>query len=438
MELIKLKSFIDSKDMIKYFESDEVVMIPKKYAPKQTELRAVWVATVSNINFSRFTGVESFKKEFMAVLAKMEEFNLNCLFFQIRPMNDAFYRSELNPYSRFLIGGEEAFQEGKKPPLDCLDFMIKECHLRNIQFHGWLNPYRASSALNRTASRLHKKQIDELKFQEIEKMHPLNYVKKNPDNVVVSNNGMLILNPAKKAVQEFIVDTIMEICENYPQIDGIHFDDYFYPSEGLHPEADDTLEYQNSTVKQSLADFRRDNVTVLIKSISERITAFNYKNKTKIAFGISPFGIYKNGKVNGGSATLGSEAYVTWYADLKKWIDNNYLDYIMPQLYWEFEHAVARYADLVDWWSEACKGTKVKLFIGISIGRYGATPGYSSKDVFPDMIKYLNKFSNIDGVCLWSFSNLFPENDFAREGLEIIKKMWSKKALMPKFKELEE
>lgn len=419
MKLTKLKSFINEGENIKYFQSEEEILTPEIYLEKDSEMRGVWCATVYNINFPKYFDFESYKNEYYKLLDRMEEFHLNNLFFQIRPMNDAFYDSELNSYSKFFK------DKDVNPEKDMLKFMIDEAHKRDIKFHAWLNPYRASTTLYKEAFRLSKDELQKIVDKEIENMEDKNFIKKTGD-YVVSNDGMILLNPCSDQTINFLVETIKEIIEKY-NVDGIHFDDYFFPESGLHQDFDDSLTYKNSNTNLNICDFRRYKITQLIKNLKEMISQKEKELNRKVSFGVSPFGIYKNRVEQGGSNTLGSELYRRWFADVKLWIEEDLLDYVLPQLYWEFEHSVARYADLVDWWSNVCFGKRCKLFIGLSLGRSGATPGYNHPDCFPEMIKYTQKYKNIEGICFWSSNNLWSHNETSEKGLKTIKKMFSKK-----------
>src|SRR5690606_29533541 len=206
------------------------------------------------------------------MLDTAKAYHMTAIFFQVRTTNDAFYKSKFNPYSKYLTG-----KEGVAPKFDVLDFVIKEAKKRNIEVHAWCNPYRVSM------------KIDMSKMEYLETLDDLNFAKKYPDLVVTDKNGQLILNPAKKQVQDFIIESMLEIADNY-DVDGIHFDDYFYPYAGLSDDDNDLEDFERRENKsQTLGDFRRSQITNVIKNLNEALK----EKYPKLRFGVSPFGIWK-------------------------------------------------------------------------------------------------------------------------------------------------
>ncbi|MCK9166880.1 MAG: family 10 glycosylhydrolase, partial [Acholeplasmataceae bacterium] len=305
------------------------VQIPT-YKRQSEEIRGVWVSTVSNIDLPKMQGnnIDAYKDTIRVMFDNIKAANLNAIFFQIRPMNDAFYPSELAPWSRYITGSE-----GKDPGFDLLEFIIEEAHSRGLELHGWLNPYRVATNQGMLSG-----------------MADNNFAKMHPELTLKDSNGAVILDPGKVEVQKYIRDVITEIITNYPTINGIHFDDYFYLSTfGENTNSPDYQTYLNNRLdsKQSIADFRRMSVTNMVEGIYNDVMEFNEENQTYIKFGISPSGVWANkGTHPAGSSTTGYQHYSQLYADTRLWIEKGIIHYIIPQIYWDFTLAAAPYGHL--------------------------------------------------------------------------------------------
>ncbi len=396
------------------------VLIPTQYHPKTTEARGAWVATVQNIDFGKHRTAASFKKQFTQILDDLKSKNFNFIVFQVRPTNDAFYRSGLNPWSRFLTGEEGVEIKGFDP----LAFMIEETHKRGMQFHAWLNPYRVVGS------------TDQSKSAYLNSLSDKNFARQNPHLVLdVPKNGQrtLILNPGEPEVIKFVVDTVRELASNY-DVDAIHFDDYFYPYGGVGNVDKDTYQRQNKR-QQSIEDWRRENVNTLIQSVSRAIAANNRINNKQVQFGISPFGIWANysPEQKFGSLTRGSEALNSQYADTRRWVKEGWIDYIAPQLYWPFAHKVAAYAALADWWAYTVRGTNVNLYIGMAPYRLGEESIWQNPMEIVDQLRYNGKYPEIKGEIFFSYRNIAnPGNAVMKKGLEQVwKNCWNKPAALP-------
>ena len=261
------------------------------------ELRGVWVSTVSNIDISRQNGtsekaINDYKEQLLSILSKAENYGLNAIFFQVRPSNDALYESEYNPWSQFF------YQHGVNPGWDMLSWFDDECHARGIELHAWLNPYRVTASRVASFSDGEAK-INEIKFNLRKQAQSLYPEINNPLNiqddeeflstVVLGAEGQMVLNPAKQTTIDHVTNTIVELIENY-DIDGVHFDDYFYPSGGIESKYDseDYAAYKQNGGTLAVADWRRDNVDRMVKSVSDAVAAYNAKNPDQYtAFGIS-------------------------------------------------------------------------------------------------------------------------------------------------------
>lgn len=335
------------------------------YAADATDMRAVWISTVYSADYPSVTNnADAQKNEFIQKLEKAQALGLNTVVVQVRPKGDAFYESELNSWSAVLTG-----VQGMDPGYDPMAFMIEETHKRGMEFHAWMNPYRITTS-----------------GTDLTALSADHMARQNPDWILSYNNA-LYYNPAKDEVKEYICDTVAEIVENY-DVDAIHFDDYFYPSNYPLPEGEDR--------EGATADERREHVNDLIKAVYKTIKKIN----PVVEFGISPMGIWKNSTSDAeGSATKGAEGYYSVFGDAKKWVEKGWVDYIVPQIYWEQGNTAADYETLVKWWSDVVEGTDVKLYIGQGI----------YKDVVAAEIAEqmeVNENYNVDGSFFFSLRDL--------------------------------
>lgn len=339
------------------------------------DVQAVWMATVYNIDYpSTKNNITAQKDEYIQKIDKLKEIGINTIVVQVRPKADALYRSNINPWSDVLTG-----TQGKNPGYDPMAFMIEEAHKRGMDFHAWLNPYRVTTS-GTDVSILHEK-------------HP---ARLNPD-WLISHNNALYYNPKLEAVRQHIVDTVEEIIKKY-NVDAIHFDDYFYPSKYPLPEG----EGKDGVVANS----RRQDVNNMIKNVGQAIK----KTKPNVLFGVSPIGIWKNKKNDlSGSSTTGNESYYAVYGDTRTWIKNEWIDYVVPQIYWETGHKAADYETLVKWWENEVKGTKVKLYIGQGIYREAVA---SQIDIQLNINK---KYSKVEGSFYYSLRSLLADISGSKE-----------------------
>lgn len=337
----KVNRPIPAKAPVKTVPTTPTTTAPKKNEPTKSkddnltvvlpevnrEFRAAWVATVANINWpsKRNLTTAQQKEEAIKLLDLLEQNNFNAVIFQARPSGDAMYKSNFEPWSYFLNG-----ETGKAPSpyYDPLEFWVEEAHKRGIELHVWLNPYRAhhSSGGSVTSESM---------------------VKKSPDNIVKLKNGMYWFDPADKRTQNHVSNVVKDLVVRY-NIDGIHFDDYFYPYASYNGGADfpDNTTwntYVKTGGKLSRADWRRSNVNTIIERVYKEIKA----EKPYVKFGISPFGIWKPGFPSG---ITGSSQYDELYADAKLWLNKGWVDYFSPQLYWPIESKGQSFPKLLEWW----------------------------------------------------------------------------------------
>ncbi len=291
----------------------------------QREFRGVWVASVWNSDFPSTTGLTTAQQqaELIAILDRLRSLNLNTLILQVRPEGDALYASQLEPWSNWLTG-----TQGKAPEpfYDPLEFAIAQCHQRNIELHAWFNPYRARTSRQTVNVRPH-------------------LAVTNPD-VVYQWGNQLWMDPGARVVQDRAYSVIMDVLSRY-DVDGIHLDDYFYPypiAGQTFPDDKTYQAYRTAGGTLSLSDWRRDNVNQLIQRLATGIRAA----KPHVKFGISPFGIYRPGQPE---QIRGLDAYDQLYADALKWLEQGWIDYLSPQLYWRIDPPAQSYPVLLNWWA---------------------------------------------------------------------------------------
>ena len=307
------------------------------------EFRAAWIATVANINWPSKSGLSTGEqqREAIVLLDFLKKHNYNAVIFQARPQADALYASSLESWSFFLTG-----VQGKAPEpfYDPLQFWIEAAHDRGMELHVWLNPYRAHHSTGG-------------------KITDASIVKTHSELVVGLKNGMYWMDPSKKVTQDHTAAVVMDIVKRY-DIDGIHFDDYFYPYASYNKGADFPDEasyaaYQKTGGKLSKPDWRRESVNTFVKRIYNEIKDEN----PKVKFGISPFGIYRPGYPK---SIAGLDQYTELFADAKLWLNEGWIDYYSPQLYWKINQTKQSFPVLLGWW-ESENLQKRHLWPGINI-----------------------------------------------------------------------
>ena len=308
-------------------------------AQHKREFRGAWIQCVNG----QFQGLstETIQQTLSRQLDELQLDGVNAIIFQVRPECDALYASNIEPWSRFLTG-----QQGRAPQpyWDPLQWMIDQCHRRGMELHAWINPYRAKT-----------KGTTSLSVNHIVVQHP---------ERCFDYDGLTLLNPAFAENRDYICQVAADIVGRY-DVDGIHMDDYFYPYPvaGI-PIPDDQQYSQGGGGFQNRADWRRQNVNLFIRQFYETV----HQVKPWVKVGISPFGIYRNQNSDpNGSQTNGLQNYDDLYADVLLWVRNGWLDYCVPQVYWEIGNRAADYATLVRWWAQYASGRP--LYIGEDIER---------------------------------------------------------------------
>ena len=346
------------------------------------EVRACWVCSVGNMDFPSDMGLsaEKLSQEIDTIVKNCKDTGLNTIFFQVRPNGDALYNSEVFPWSVYLSG-----KQGVAPDrnFDPLEYFVQQAHKNGIALHAWLNPYRIGSGKN--------------VWDSLSKDNPAVL---HPEYAIESETG-LYYDPGLPEVRALILDGIAELVRNY-DIDGIHFDDYFYPYDltGF----DDSSTFKTYGKGRSLADFRRESVDELVSSAYTLIKSLD----PLVEFGISPFGIWANKSTHSaGSATSGMSSYAEIFSDSKKWVEKGWLDYICPQVYWSFEFKRAPFDVVVDWWDALCRKTDVKLYIGIAVYKIDTDEaGWDQDDQVRRQLEYASKKKGYNGHCFFRYDTL--------------------------------
>lgn len=397
--------------------SDAPVILGR-YRPRVKEFRGVWIATIENLDFPVHRSAEAFRRDYAKMIDRIAKANFNAVIFQIRPACDAFYPSRINSWSQNLTGTDGVGIRGFDP----LRFMVDEAHRKGLEFHAWFNPYRVvgHTPLSKSAY--------------LKQLSSRNFARRHPELVLCvaqgNKNNLLMLNPGEPAVMEHIVSTVREVVCNY-KIDAVHFDDYFYPYSGFSDQ--DLATYKRFGGKMTIDDWRRANVNAVMIAIRRGLDEYEKTTKRKIRFGISPFGIWANrSSLPSGSLTGGLQSYFTQHADTRMWVKKGYIDYIVPQLYWEFSHETAAYAALADWWSATVRGTRTKLFIGHAVSRLGSSVRWSAPEL-ANQLRYNNKRPEISGSVFFSYRHVFaPANRAQRMGISLVLKyFWNDQAALP-------
>lgn len=348
------------------------------------EFRGVWVATVDNIDWPTAGSYNSdLQKEAFIKLLNMHQRNgINALVVQIRPCTDAFYPSPYEPWSQWLTG-----KQGQPPVpyYDPLQFMITETHKRGMSFHAWMNPYRAVFSIG----------VSSISATHITRLHPdwfLNYGDKT------------YFNPGNKEAQQYVANVVRDVVSRYA-VDAIHFDDYFYPYRIAGKEFPDDLCYRQYGNGLSKDNWRRSNTDSIIASLNRVIKSAN----SKCQFGISPFGIWRNiaKDPEGSNTNAGVTNYDDLYADILLWLKNGWIDYVAPQIYFEFSQKNAPYQALLDWWNNHTYGRQ--CYIGLAMYKANTNKAWREHDLIPRQIDSLRSKQNIQGMIFFS-SKSFNNN----------------------------
>jgi uncharacterized lipoprotein YddW (UPF0748 family) len=351
---------------------------------QKREFRAAWIATVSNIDWPSKPGLPAYEQQqqFIHRLEQLQHIGCNAVIVQIRPASDAFYASEIEPWSRFLTG---AAGRPPSPYYDPLAFMIAEAHKRHIEFHAWFNPFRALTDSKKNPN-------------------PPGHITRTHPQWMISYGGKSYLNPGVPEARDYVISVISDVVKRY-DIDAVHLDDYFYPYRIAGVTFNDASSfnlYSNNIANRE--DWRRNNVNLFVYALNNSIKTL----KPYVKFGISPFGVWRNyPKDPDGSHTRGGQTnYDDLYSDIRLWLEKGWIDYAMPQLYWEHGHRAAPFEVLLPWWRNHAYqrhvyyGLGLYRMLGVKSGTWASTHELTSQ------IRDIRAQSPASGYALYSISNL--------------------------------
>lgn len=378
--------------------------------PKR-EFRGAWMHTVHQSQYAEQTSDQNMRY-ICDQLDKMQAAGINAVFFQVRPSADAFYSSQYEPWSRFLCPDQLA----PDPYWDPLEFIITEAHQRGMELHAWVNPYRVTTAPN----------------QKLPKDHL--YYKEPHRFVTYEGDGRIYFDPGLPENRVHIVNVITDIINRY-NVDGIHFDDYFYPYPSKGKEFPDKKSYDMYGRKTNKADWRRRNVDKLIQAVHYAVRS---SNKPWIRFGVSPFGIWRNNTSDPkGSKTNGLQNYDDLYSDVLLWAQEGWVDYLIPQLYWELEHKRASSQVLIDWWARSVD-PKCHLYIGQDVERTMNArdlPPSTLPDQLAHKIELSRNTPGVMGNCWWPCYSV--TSDYKGVAQALTENFQSTYALVPAYTGIE-
>lgn len=364
------------------------------------EIKGVWLSYLDISSMLKGKNEKEFRRNISEAIKKVEDMGLNTLIVQVRPSSDALYESKYYPWSIYCTG-----TEGKNPGYDPLKVILDESHSKNIRVEAWVNPYRV--------------RIDSEKLPLSEINPASKWIEEDSDNIIKYNNG-IYYNPGKKEVRELIVNGIKEIVENY-DVDGIHFDDYFYPSSDESIDQKSYREYVSSGGNLELDSWRRENINILVKQVYLAIKDIN----PKVTFGISPQGSMNNN-------------YNSQFIDVKEWVQNpGYIDYICPQVYYGFLNDNSNFKKVIEEFNNLITEPTVKLYVGLAAYKIGTEDTWAgngksewknSKDILKKQVEASRKLEKYDGILLFRYDSIFnPSSEV--EG-QIKKEMESLRAIL--------
>lgn len=410
--------------------------------------RAAWLPSVRNLDYPERPGMSSseLKDSFRKILDVYALYNLNTVIMQVRPASDTLYVSALNPPSLYVTGDLQ-----KELPLDLLAFAVEETHSRGMELHAWFNPFRVTVDKSDASTE-----------EILSGLHEMNYARLHPEHVLRFDDR-LFLDPGIPEVQDFVILSIMEVVRNY-DIDGVHLDDYFYPYRSNRTDENgETVPYffgEDEEDAKTFADYkgsytdikewRRGNTYSFVKKLSESI----HDLKPYVKLGVSPFGIWGHAEETDG---LGSDTPVTSsetyshsvFIDTRKWVREEIIDYVVPQIYWNFSEQAAPYSTLAKWWNQTVEGTRVELYIGHALYKVHdqvENPAWQGDTLIKDQIAFNNSLSEVRGSALFSFRHLTPNHrEFSGAGKaalirnnEALKEVFRSISLIPRNENLPE
>ncbi len=353
---------------------------------RKREFRATWVATAYNIDWPSTKGLSTSAQqaEFLHMVDQQQALGMNAIVVQIRAAGDAFYPSELAPWSEFLTG-----EQGKAPDpyYDPLAFMIEACHERNIEFHAWFNPFRG---------------ISHVRFSSVADQ---NLLLQHPE-WTFQYGETRFLDPGIPEVRDHLVSIVCEVLRKY-DIDGIHFDDYFYPyRKNGQPLPDDMTFSRYAEGFTEKKAWRRYNIDRFIERVADSITVL----RPEVKFGVSPVGIWRNKDQDplGSNSAVDQTAYDVLHADVRKWLQLGWIDYVAPQLYWSTQHPRANYAELLPWWAQNSFGRH--LYVGQALFKIKQVQSrhWDNPTQLPEQLALNLRYPEVQGSIFYS-ANTFRD-----------------------------
>ncbi|MCC4603324.1 glycoside hydrolase family 10 protein [Xanthomonas campestris] len=361
--------------------------------PSRARMRATWVTSVFNLDWPSAASarivdpaerVQVQQRELLAIVDQAQALHMNTLVFQVKPCADALYRSRILPWSPVMTG-----ILGKDPGFDPLAFLLRHAHARGIQVHAWINPYRVSTGLDQAT-------LDA--FATASNDSPQSVYLRHPDWVGVAANR-LVLDPGIPAVRRWICGVVAELVACYP-VDGVQFDDYFYTESAQSP-LDDAHSYAAYGAGfADKGDWRRDNTYRLMRQVARTIRAI----RPGVAFGVSPAGVWRNRRDDplGSDTQAGAPAFDASYADTRRWVREELVDYIVPQIYWPLARQAVRYDTIARWWADTVRDRRVQLYIGMALYKVGIAnalePDWTVDGGVPEIARQLDVNASLPEV----------------------------------------
>ena len=360
----------------------------------ETAILGVWAASVYNLDFPSRPDLsaDELKSELDTIIENTKSWGLNALFLQVRPCADSLCKSDIFPVSS-VLSSTGALPDGFDP----LAYAVERAHAAGIELHAWINPLRV------TAGNAEQPQHDPASLPEGSP------ARAHPEYTVPYADGKLYFDAGYPEVRQLVVDGVVEIIENY-DVDGIHFDDYFYPYPVAGASFDDAESYAQYGDGRSLEDFRRDNITSLIRAVHDAVEAA----APDVAFGVSPFAVWRSDENSelGSPTRAGVETYSDLYADTRLWVKENLLDYIAPQIYWSMEQPGVEFPVVYDWWKDVVQGTDVKLVAGHAAYKVGLDEyGWDEPGELADQVAYAMNSGSFGGSVFYRYATLTEDPD---------------------------
>jgi uncharacterized lipoprotein YddW (UPF0748 family) len=373
--------------------------------PVQREFRGLWVATFHNIDWPSQPGLDSArqKQEMLAILDRAVALRLNVVVLQVRSSCDAIYESKIEPWSEYLTG---RMGQAPSPPYDPLQFAVAEAHKRGLELHAWFNPYRARLRDPKTP----------VAASHVTVQHPA---------LVRAYGPLYWLDPAEQGTQDYSLSVVMDVVRRY-DIDGIHFDDYFYPypektngQEINFPDDAPWRRYKAQGGRMSQGDWRRENVNRFVHAVYQAIK----KEKPWVKFGISPFGIWRPSCP---PQISGFDAFEKLYCDSRKWLAEGWLDYCAPQLYWPVDQKAQSFPALLQWWAGQNSRHRT-LLAGMKVNGWKDVPNNATEEAHE--IELTRRQADVSGQILWHARPLLGSKDSVADILQ--HQVYAEAALVP-------